>query len=146
MGIEIKKRDCTIHRRIGSAAQQAQQTAAVGKSSYRPTRVRYRTTVAGRCTHTHTSPLMAEKSLSHCLPPTGKGVKKWMGRGARMTICFVSDIIVPPIFRWQSSTLACSKWIEKCIYLPIKDLLISNMNLGSLWTVCFSLIRMNCTL
>lgn len=32
-----------------------------------------------------------------------------------MTICFVSDIIVPPIFRWQSSTLACSKWIEKCI-------------------------------
>lgn len=112
MGIEIKKRDFTIHRRIGSAAQQAQQTAAVGKSSYRPTRVRYRTTVADRCTHKSVDGREELESLS---PTDRKRGEEVDGGGARRTICFVSDIIIPPIFRWQSSILARYKWIEKYI-------------------------------
>lgn len=115
MGIEIKKRDCTIHRRIGSAAQQAQQTAAVGKSSYRPTRVRYRTTVVLIVAHTHTRVRWWQRRAWVIVSRRPeKGWRSGWG-GAPRTICFVSDIIIPPIFRWQSSTLARNKWIEKYI-------------------------------
>jgi hypothetical protein len=65
-------------------------------------------------THTHKS-VDGREELESLSPADRKRGEEVDGGGARMTICFVSDIIVPPIFRWQSSTLACSKWIEKCI-------------------------------
>lgn len=65
-------------------------------------------------THTHKS-VDGREELESLSPTDRKRGEEVDGGGARRTICFVSDIIIPPIFRWQSSILARYKWIEKYI-------------------------------